>query len=123
MGEGDIDIGNRVCAICSIVEFENELSQVSQEGYFKYLEERGVSDQEISYLDYFYKDSNLDSLKQRKTIFPITELPNFTKVEKYMVSYAYYTPLGEEESYRIRVVPYNSTNIEKLECKSYATSA
>jgi len=122
MGGGEIDIGDNVCAICNIVEFETDVGSLSQEGYYKYLEENKVSGGDISYLEYFYKGSEIE--KQESFVF--------NSDKKYFIYYIFDSagffqrliPGGVEgDLYRTGILPYNSESIEKLKCSGYATNA
>jgi len=120
-GEGKIDLGDRVCAICSVIEFEgNEV--INQENYFKYLESKNVEGESFNYLYYFYGEHYWSSLKKKWEdggAIPKKGVPEFDVSKKYMVFYSYV----EKEIFDIGISPYRAENIEKLNCKEFATSA
>jgi hypothetical protein len=109
-GEGELDIGSGVCAICNIVEFENEVQGAYKIDYLSYLHEKNVSGKEdVSYIKYF---TGVDQVNTDKI-----ENFDFNKNKKYMVYYIW----RETAVYHLGVREYDSETIDSLECKDLAT--
>lgn len=123
MGEGKLDIRKGTCAICDVASFDDavkkKFSLLSQEDYYKLLENTKVPGEDFSYLYYFYNQHYWETFKtimqEKDKIFPVP----FDTSKKYAMIYAYY----EENGFRIGLIPYDEEHIKNLECKRFATTA
>ncbi len=116
-GEAEINIGDGVCGLCSVVYFDEFLKgreEITAEENFQFLESNSPKGKEINYIQYFYRYNTWDELKaaadrEGKVINGIDFSQN------YMVYYRYGT------KYAIGFAPYNSQEINNLKCDSFAT--
>ena len=124
-GEGKIDIGTRVCAICNIVSFDDELHDFSQENYYQYLEKTKIPGKDFNYLFYLYKTEKFAPSTQK--------IAEFETSNKYIIFYVYQEQsilnkilrplIGEVKTSSIAgILPYNSETISAMNCEQFATS-
>jgi len=128
-GEGEIDLGDRTCAICNVVEFDLSYGSFSKEDYYKFLEEVNLEDSEVSYFSYFYKELYFETYKDK---LGLENVSDFDSTQKYMVYYVYdkekiiekaiHLGMGGD-SYSIGIAPFNSEKITALDCKKFATTS
>jgi hypothetical protein len=122
MGEGQVDIGSRICAVCNVISFDETIKQkgiFSQEDYMKYLEEHSVPGKDISYLYYFYQQhfwATFKGILIQNKVLTTSEIPPFDPAKKYFVWFA-----TNEKGYGNGISPFDSDYIQKLECKDFAT--
>jgi len=126
MGEGQINLGgNRVCAICSVIEFNEDIRNVNLKDYLIYLVNTNISGRDLSYYQYLnnqpnpesFIDFEFESNQKYVTIYVYDSQTKFEDVKNY-----FSRTLSKEHSLS-GIIAFNSEIIKSLNCDEFATTA
>ena len=132
-GEGQVDyasgsaLGNKICALCSIVNFDSSLksSKISYNDFYNYLKTTKKTDTQ-TYLQYLYSTNNLDDFNNfyltnylSNTIDPSKEYFILTGISKKPV----WGLFGKANQIPVTIMEKTPENYNTIGCDQFVTKA